>query len=223
MPSLEHLEEDSGRNHEPAGDVFAMADLFVRDSLRTGLRRVQLMCISELIADEAAPGEARASDFSHDLHQPAGPLDGGSSTVLRIHSADGHGCDSAEQRQHRERDWAAADTLEIAIDPICAGPRISSQAGWCPIATGRRLTVAQTTHRPWDLGLSPGGRYQYSAKGPPNDVSVLDMAKMTVLAAFRSTPVPGEARFPRGKNPAMTSAAIGATRGHRDTKARQVA
>ncbi len=178
---------------------------------------------SELIANEAAQGEALARHFSHDLHQPARPLDGGSSTVLRIQSSDGHGRESAEQRQHREPYWAAADILEIDIDPVCADPRISSQAGWCPSATGRRRTVEQTTQSPWGLALSPGGRYLYWAKGPPNDVSVADMINMTDLAASRSKPVPGEARFPRGKNPALTSAAIGATRGHRDSNARQVA
>ncbi len=79
VSSFEHLAQDFGRNHEPAGDVFAMADLFVRDSLRTGPRRLQIMRDSELIANEAAQGEALARHFSHDLHQPARPLDGGSS------------------------------------------------------------------------------------------------------------------------------------------------
>jgi YVTN family beta-propeller protein len=34
--------------------------------------------------------------------------------------------------------------------------------------------------RPWGIGLSPDGKTLYSANGPTNDVSVVDLAAMKV-------------------------------------------
>jgi YVTN family beta-propeller protein len=38
------------------------------------------------------------------------------------------------------------------------------------------LDTIKVGTRPWGIGLSPDGKYLYSANGPSNDVSVVDLA-----------------------------------------------
>ena len=45
-------------------------------------------------------------------------------------------------------------------------------------ATDVSMEVGQ---RPWGLGLSPDGKTIYTANGPSNDVSVVDLATKTVV------------------------------------------
>jgi YVTN family beta-propeller protein len=39
--------------------------------------------------------------------------------------------------------------------------------------------------RPWGIGLSPDGRYAYTANGPSNDVSVIDTESLRVVATIK--------------------------------------
>jgi YVTN family beta-propeller protein len=40
--------------------------------------------------------------------------------------------------------------------------------------------------RPWGVGLSPDGRYLYTANGPSNDVSVVDTVELRVIATIKA-------------------------------------
>lgn len=43
-------------------------------------------------------------------------------------------------------------------------------------------TIADVGDRPWGIGITPDGRALYTANGPSNDVSVIDVATLTVTA-----------------------------------------
>jgi YVTN family beta-propeller protein len=40
--------------------------------------------------------------------------------------------------------------------------------------------------RPWGIGLSPDGKTLYSANGPSNDISVVDVATNTVTKKIKA-------------------------------------
>ena len=49
-------------------------------------------------------------------------------------------------------------------------------------ATHEPVTSVEVGDRPWGIGVTPDGRYLYTANGPSHDVSVVDTASMTVVA-----------------------------------------
>ena len=44
------------------------------------------------------------------------------------------------------------------------------------------MASVEVGERPWGLGVTPDGRYLYTANGPSNDVSVVDAESMSVVA-----------------------------------------
>ena len=49
-------------------------------------------------------------------------------------------------------------------------------------ATNEPVASAEAGTRPWGIGITPDGRFLYTANGPSNDVSVIDTESMTVVA-----------------------------------------
>ena len=44
------------------------------------------------------------------------------------------------------------------------------------------MASVEVGERPWGIGVTPDGRYLYTANGPSNDVSVVDAESMSVVA-----------------------------------------
>ena len=55
------------------------------------------------------------------------------------------------------------------------------------VSTATNTVVGSVTvgQRPWGIALSPDGRTLYSANGPSNDMSVVDLATNTVSGSIR--------------------------------------
>ena len=55
-------------------------------------------------------------------------------------------------------------------------------------ATDKVMGSVQAGTRPWGIGVSPDGKLAFTANGPSNDVSVIDLEKMTEV---KRIPSPG--------------------------------
>jgi YVTN family beta-propeller protein len=48
-------------------------------------------------------------------------------------------------------------------------------------ATDKVTGSIQAGQRPWGIGLSPDGKYLYTANGPSNDVTIIDVTSKSVV------------------------------------------
>jgi YVTN family beta-propeller protein len=53
-------------------------------------------------------------------------------------------------------------------------------------ATDKVTGSIEVGDRPWGIGLSPDGKFLYTANGPSNDVSVVDLAANTVVKKIKA-------------------------------------
>jgi YVTN family beta-propeller protein len=54
-------------------------------------------------------------------------------------------------------------------------------------ATNQPTGSFEVGQRPWGLALSPDGKTLFTANGPSNDVSVVDLATQTVTKKIKTT------------------------------------
>ena len=57
-------------------------------------------------------------------------------------------------------------------------------------ASNESVAEVEVGDRPWGIGITPDGRYLYTANGPSHDVSVVDTESLEVIA-----------RIPAGERP----------------------
>ncbi|MGA2963271.1 MAG: hypothetical protein ABSD96_16450, partial [Candidatus Korobacteraceae bacterium] len=53
-------------------------------------------------------------------------------------------------------------------------------------ATNKVIASVEVGARPWGIALSPDGKTLYSANGPSNDISIVDLATNTVTKRIKA-------------------------------------
>ncbi|MBL8169555.1 MAG: hypothetical protein JNJ50_15475, partial [Acidobacteria bacterium] len=48
-------------------------------------------------------------------------------------------------------------------------------------ATDKVIGSVEAGVRPWGIALSPDGKYLFTANGPSNDISIIDVATLTIV------------------------------------------
>src|SRR5262245_11704978 len=112
--ALQQAEERRRRILQPVDDILAVFDAAAADPLARLAQEIGLLC-GEIRDDEAAQEEALTQDREH-----VRPRHRCRHVVLRDQPADGNASEIVEQRPDRLL-HAAADVLEIDVDPLAAG------------------------------------------------------------------------------------------------------